>query len=386
MKSTRTTRRSARRHWVAGIVVAGCAAAVASVASASSGNTVKTLQAQLAPYTSTPRSIGPGWTALKKKPPRGRVVAYLGTGESSNAIVQNTMSALAAKAGWTYKFVSYNAAQPGSFDQAITTALNEGANYLAEAGSPLTPAEVSAAAGHHAHWLLDAVYSGAGLTALGAPAPGSSVIDSSDGYAQDHLMGKLVADEFIISSKGRGAAVEEALPEYPILTTFASGFQSQVHKYCPACKIAAADVSIADLLAGNLTKDVVAAVQRNSGYHYLVFDDGPFADAFPNALTSAGMNGIKILGEAGDTTGINGVKAGTELAWTGYSVPMPAWEMMDAAFRNAEGMAVPKADQTQPTQLITKANVGKVPVSVAAQGYNAPAKGLKQFEALWHLG
>jgi hypothetical protein len=385
MKSTRHTRKPARRRWVTGLAVAGCVAAVASVANASSGNTVKTLQTQLAPYTTTPTSIGTGWTKLKRKPPTGIVVAYLGTGESSNAIVQNTMSALASKAGWTYKFVSYNAAQPGSFDQAITTALNEGAKYLAEAGSPLTASEVSAAAAHHAHWLLDAVYGGAGLTGTGAPLPGSSVIDSSDGYAQDHLMGKLVADEFIINSRGHGKAVEEGVPEYPILTTFASGFVSQVHKYCPACKIADANVSIADLAAGNLTKDVVAAMQRNSGYNYLVFDDGPFAGAFPNALTSAGINGVKILGEAGDVTGINAVRAGTELAWTGYSVPMPAWEMMDAAFRNSEGMAVPKADQTQPTQLITKANVAKVPVSTAAQGYNAPRTGLKQFEALWHL-
>jgi hypothetical protein len=385
MKSTSTTRKRARR-WATSLVAIGCVAVVASAAYASSSkSTLSQLQAQLKSYTTTPTTIGTGWTALKKKPPKGKVVAYLGTGESSNAIVQNTMSALASKAGWTYKFVSYNAAQPGSFDQAITTALNEGANYLAEAGSPLTATEVSAAASHHAHWLLDAVFGGAGLTATGGPLAGSSVIDSSDGYSQDHLMGKIIADEFIINSKGKGKAVEEAVPEYPILTTFASGFQSQVHKYCPACKIAPADVSIADLGAGNLPKDVVSAVQRNSGYNYLVFDDGPFADGFPSALTSAGINGIHIMGEAGDTTGINAVKAGTELAWTGYSVPMPAWEMMDAAFRNSEGMAVPKADQTQPTQLITKANVSKVPVSVAAQGYNAPATGLKQFETLWHL-
>ena len=73
-----------------------------------------------------------------------------------------------------------------------------------------------------------------------------------------------------------------------------------------------------------------------------------------------GISGEKILGEAGDAAGFTALKAGTELAWTGYSVPFDSWEMMDAAFRNSEGMTVPRLDATQPTQIVTKANAGSI--------------------------
>ena len=121
-----------------------------------------------------------------------------------------------------------------------------------------------------------------------------------------------------------------------------------------------ADVSLTDFAAGNLPKIVVSTVQAHPSAQYIVFDDGPFADGITSALSAAGISGKKILGEAGDAAGYAAVKAGTELSWTGYSVPFDSWEMMDAAFRNAEGLKVPGADAQQPTQIVTKANAGSL--------------------------
>ena len=53
---------------------------------------------------------------------------------------------------------------------------------------------------------------------------------------------------------------------------------------------------------------------------------------------------------------------------------------MDAAFRDAEGMAIPQAQEaTQPTQLLTKSTIG------SATNWSAPANAQAQFLALWHL-
>jgi hypothetical protein len=362
-----------RRVGFAGLAAAGIGALAASVALATS---ISAVQHQLQPYFTRPSTIGKGFTKLPKAPPKGKVVVYLGTSEVSNAEVASAVKQVAALAGWKYHFVSYDAANPATFISAMNTAVAEHANYVMEAGTPLPSAVINTAKAHHIKIALDAVYPGS----VSGP-----VIDISDGHAQDDLMGRMVADEFIVDSGGKGKAVEEAVPQYPILTAFSQGFQSQVRADCPKCKISVANVSIPQLQAGQLNSVVVGAVRSHPGYNYLVSDDGPFFEAIVSALSAQGIHGEKILGEAGDAAGITGIKNGTELAWTGYSVVFAAWEMMDAAFHNAEGKPVPAADATQPTQMITKSNAGGISLNPNIGGWNYPTNGLQQLERLWHL-
>ena len=355
------------------LVTAGCFAVATSSAFAQSGLAAAKQQLQL--FTAAPKSIG-NFTPLPKAPPKGKTVVYLATSEVSNTQVAAAVKQVAALAHWKYYAVSYDPANPATFLSAFNTAITKHANYVMEAGTPLPPQVITEAKAHHIKIALDAVYP---ATVTGP------VIDSSDGYPQDHLMGQLVADEFIVDSKGAGKAVEEAIPQYPILTAFSAGFKSQVSKLCPKCKIAMANVTIPQLAAGQLNSVVVSAVKSNPGYNYLVTDDGPFFDGIQSALSAAGISGEKILGEAGDQAGFSALKAGTELAWTGYSVPFDSWEMMDAAFRNAEHVKATSSDATQPTQLATHATAGKIKLYPALGGWNYPTNGLQQFEAIWHL-
>jgi ribose transport system substrate-binding protein len=198
-------------------------------------------------------------------------------------------------------------------------------------------------------------------------------------------MGVLTADEFIVDSHGAGEAVEEAVPQYPIMIVFENAFQNTVKADCPHCKVDVLDVSITDLAAGKLTGEVVAAVQAHPSADYVVFDDGPFADGFTSALSAAGISGKKILGEAGDAAGFAAVKAGTSLAWSGFSVVFDSWGMMDAAFRNSEGMKVPAADMEQPTQIVTKANAASLKLFPSIGGWNYPTNGFNQFLKVWDL-
>ena len=63
---------------------------------------------------------------------------------------------------------------------------------------------------------------------------------------------------------------------------------------------------------------MVSALRSNSGANYLVFDDGPFAAGVGSALSAAGLSKVKIIGEAADQTAIAALKAGKQLAWTGF--------------------------------------------------------------------
>ncbi|HEV3391459.1 MAG TPA: substrate-binding domain-containing protein [Solirubrobacteraceae bacterium] len=326
----------------------------------------------LAQYKTLPTTINIT-TPLKSAPPKGKTIVMLGTNNPSNVIVQQGLAKLAKMAGWNYSLVTYDPANPGTFTQAETTALAKHPQYLVEAGLPLTASQLAMAKSAGAKWILDSVYP------VSVTDP---VIGQVDAYAQDALMGKITADYFVSDSGGKGTAVIEHVPSYPILDGFTTGFSNEVKAQCPSCKTSTTNITIPDLVAGKAASELVSSLRSNSSANYLVFDDGPFADGITSALSAAGLNGkVKVIGEAADTAGIAALKNGSEAAWTGFDPGYQAYEDMDIAFRNAEGMPVPVAlEAQQPTQLLTKDTIG------STTNWSAPTDAQAQFMKLWQLG
>jgi ribose transport system substrate-binding protein len=365
------------------LALTACGSSSSSSSSASSGTTatnassssgsgsVSAAAAALTPYKSLPTSINIT-TPLKSAPPKGKTFIMLGTNNPSNVIVQQEMAKLAKTAGWNFSVVSYDPANPGTFTQAETTALSKHPQYLTEAGLPLTASQIAMAKNAGAKWILDSVY---------PISVGGDVIAQSDAYAQDALMGKIVADYFISDSGGKGNAVIEHIPSYPILGGFTTGFGNEVKAKCPNCKTSTTNITIPDLAAGKVPSTLVSALRSNPSANYLVFDDGPFADGITSALSAAGLNSkVKVIGEAADQAGIAALKNGTEAAWTGFDPGYQAYENMDAAFRDTEGMPIPQAQEAQqPTQLLTKDTIG------STTNWTAPTDAQAQFLKLWHL-
>ncbi|HEY2653387.1 MAG TPA: substrate-binding domain-containing protein [Solirubrobacteraceae bacterium] len=343
-----------------------------STASSSGSASTSAAAAALTQYKTLPTTINIT-TPLKSAPPKGKTIVMLGTNNPSNVIIQQGLAKLAKTAGWNYSLVTYDPANPGTFTQAETTALAKHPQYLVEAGLPLTASQLAMAKSAGAKWILDSVYP------VSVTDP---VIGQVDAYAQDALMGKITADYFVSDSGGKGTAVIEHVPSYPILDGFTTGFANEVKAQCPACKTSTTNITIPDLVAGKAGSELVSALRSNSSANYLVFDDGPFADGITSALSAAGLNGkVKVIGEAADTAGIAALKNGSEAAWTGFDPGYQAYEDMDIAFRNAEGMPVPVAlEAQQPTQLLTKDTIG------STTNWSAPTDAQAQFLKLWQLG
>jgi ribose transport system substrate-binding protein len=341
-----------------------------STASSSGSASVSAATAALAQYKSAPATINIT-TPLKSAPPAGKTIVMLGTNNPSNVIIQQGMQKLAQMAHWNYSLVSYDPANPGTFTQAITTALAKHPQYLVEAGLPLTSSQLQTVKNAGAKWILDSVYP------VSVTPP---VIGQVDAYAQDALMGKIVADYFISDSGGKGNAVIEHVPAYPILNGFTDGFGKEVKAQCPGCKTSTTNITIPDLTAGKTPSTLVSALRSNSSANYLVFDDGPFADGITSALNAAGLSKVKVIGEAADQAGVAALKNGSEAAWTGFDPGYQAYEDMDIAFRDAEGMTIPVANEAQqPTQLLTKDTIG------STTNWSAPADAQAQFLKLWHV-
>jgi ribose transport system substrate-binding protein len=296
----------------------------------------------------------------------------LGTNNPSNVIVQQGVQKLAQMAHWNYALVDYDPANPGTFTQALNTALAKHPQYLVEAGLPLTSSQLQTAKNAGAKWILDSVYP------VNVQDP---VIGQVDSYAQDALMGKIIADYFVSDSNGKGNAVVEHVPSYPILDGFTTGFGNEVKAKCPNCQTKEADITIPDLVAGKAPSTLVSALRANPSANYLVFDDGPFADGITSALSAAGLSSkVKVIGEAADQAGIAALKNGTEAAWTGFDPGYQSLEDMDIAFRDAEGMTIPVSQEAvQPTQLLTKDTIG------STTNWSAPTNAQAQFLKLWHL-
>jgi ribose transport system substrate-binding protein len=339
--------------------------------SAGGGAGVTKATEQLKQFQAPPTEItikGP----LKGAPPAGKHLVMLGTNDPNNQKLQKSLKALAAMAKWNYDVVSYDPANPATFNAAIDTAITKKATYIAEAGIPLTPAMIKKVQDAGAKWVLTSVHP----AEVKAP-----IIVNANAYANDALMGKVLADFFVSDSKGKGHVVIEHVPAYPILGGFTDGFQAEVKALCPDCKVKIQDITIPDLTAGKVPSVMVSALRSNPDADYVAFDVGPFAAGIDAALASAGLSGkVKVIGQAADEAGIAALKAGKHTAWTGFDPVYSTYVMMDAMFRDSLGMPIDaEASGLQTTQILTKDNVGDI------SSWSEPTDALAQFKALWGI-
>jgi len=346
-------------------------ASAGGATSSGGGEGVATAQERLKPFEATPTEITIK-EPLKGAPPAGKTIVMLGTNDPNNQKLQKSLKNLAAMAKWNYAVVSYDPANPATFNAAIDTAITKKANYIAEAGIPLTAAMIKKAQDAGAKWVLTSVH----------PAEVKPpIIVNANAYANDALMGKVLADFFVSDSKGKGNVVIEHVPAYPILGGFTDGFQAEVKALCPDCKVKIQEITIPDLTAGKVPSVMVSALRSNPDADYVAFDVGPFAAGIDAALASAGLsNKVKVIGQAADEAGIAALKTGKQTAWTGFDPVYSTYVMMDAMFRDSLGMPIDaEASGLQTTQILTKDNVGDIST------WSEPKDALAQFKKLWGL-
>jgi ribose transport system substrate-binding protein len=342
-----------------------------NAADTTSSAPVTQAKAALASFLTQPTKINIT-TPLKSKPAAGKTIVVLGTTDPANVLIQHVASQVAAQVHWNYAQVSYDPANIGTFNAAVDTALAKHANYIVESGIPLTPTIEQKVKAAGAKFVLGSVYP-ASVT--------PPVIVDTNTTPDFAVMAKELADFFIADSNGHGHAVVEHVPSYPILDGFTNAFAAAVASGCPACSTKTVNVTIPQVVAGTVPSTLVSALRSDSSANYLVFDDGNFATGITSALAAAGLaSKVKVIGDVTTPGGIAALKNGTETAWTGFDPSFSAYQLMDAAFRDSEGMPIDEAQEGQePTQLVTKANVGSI------TNWSYPTNSLQQFETLWHL-
>ena len=361
----------------AGLSACGSDSSDSSSPSSSSGGTdsgVATANEKLKQYESTPTKIIQT-KPLDSPPPSGKTLVMLGTPDPGNVLIQRGLKEIAKLVDWKYEQVSYNPANIGSFNAAIDTALAKNPDYIAEAGLPLPSQALEKVKAAGVKWIVTAVHP------VEVKPP---VIAATNAYANNAQMGEALAYYFIADSKGKGNAVIEHVPSYPILSGFTDAFTKTVKSLCPDCTTKMLNVTLPDVAAGKIPSIVTSALRSNPNADYVVFDYGPFAGGITSALSGAGVKDVKVLGQAADSAAIADLKNGKQTAWTGFDPGYQPYAMFDAMFRDLQGLPIDQAQAAlQPTQILTQDNIGSVNIK---DGFWAePADAAEQFKTLWKV-
>ena len=298
----------------------------------------------------------------------------LGTNDPNNQKLQKSLKELAGLAKLELStVVSYDPANPATFNAAIDTAITKKADYIAEAGIPLTPAMIKKVQDAGAKWVLTSVHP------VEVKDP---IIVNANAYANDELMGKVLANFFITDSKGKGNVVIEHVPAYPILRGFTDGFQAEVKAQLPG-------------LQGEDPGHHDPGPGRRQGAER----DGVGAALEPGRRLRGlrrrpvrGRHRLRARGRRPDGQGQDhrsgrrrgghrGLKSGKHTAWTGFDPVYSTYVMMDAMFRDSLGMPIDaEASGLQTTQILTTDNVGGI-----TGNWGEPKDALDQFKKLWGM-
>jgi len=377
-KGPRLEERSMRKSYAAVAAIAAASVALIGLAPMASSATkaadsITVAKAVVGKFSPTPKSIN--ITApLKTKPAKGLLIVGLSNGGDENKVLDEGIAAGAAVFGWTFKEIA-GAVDPNTQRAAFQQALN-----LKPAGIHISGIEPSTLSD-----LLDQAKK------MNIPVVCSACMSKPTGALIDtHIAGARQLDSwgnmiaaFVAAQTNCNANVQGiTVPLYPILIRFDTAFAASLMKYCPAAKYTANPQDlVGTILAGKEPATVVGIMTKNPTTNWLVSDLGGWMVGVPAALKAAGLNGkAQIGGLTAGKANIQGVKDGTETAWTGYSLPIVGWSVVDSFARYFTKQALNTADL--PTQILTPQNAASL-VLTPAGDYLGVANYQAQFKKVW---
>ncbi|MGV1047019.1 MAG: sugar ABC transporter substrate-binding protein [Solirubrobacterales bacterium] len=281
---------------------------------------------------------------LKGKPP-AKKLAWLQCEVPQCATYTKGFEEATEALGWQLDVVNFKAEAPGS---AIQSALDQGAGYIAMTGVPnaLIKPQLAAA------------------KAKGVPILScfSSDPPSATGVAMqcgDQTMIRSESEElaqWIINDSGDEAnVVMVVVRDYPLIA-YEEEVLAERLKACSGCSFKALPVTVGELGEGAVPQAVASYLQSNPDTNYVEFGFGDLATGVHQSLKAAGLGeNVKLVGMSAVESNLQGIKDGTEDAWTVQPSGYAAWLMTDAAARLSLGMPLSQERKAadMPTLLVT---------------------------------
>jgi ribose transport system substrate-binding protein len=270
------------------------------------------LQAKVDAMLKPPAGIGLQ-TPLTSKPAAGKFIVTL-LSPLAVAKTESDAQATAAKAlGWRYQTIQEGNG-PQDPAQALAAAIALRPNGIIYYGTPRQPMAADLQKAEQAGITVVAT---AQVDPLAAPI----IANNSNSGPQLAKLGAGMADYVAVNSGLKADVALATLPAYPVLASFDNAFTRELSSVCHGCSVTQLPQQLTDI-GTNTPTSVVNALRRNPAIKYVIFDNGSTATGVEDALQAAGLSDVLVGGEAPSSTSIQEMKAGSNEAWAGLSIPV----------------------------------------------------------------
>jgi ribose transport system substrate-binding protein len=342
--------------------------------------------ASLSKPTTTFPAPGPPLKNVKSL--KGKSVWYIPLSLSAPVfgIGNASLHAALGKVGVTVHTCS-GQSNPSATSACVNEAVARGANAIVADAVPVVLAAnaFAKAQSHHIPVLI--------VNQLPPPSPkmpGAVTGNGNDKLAyalsQDATQVKAIADWTIADSHGKANVLMEVFTDSPSTLAYGAGAVAEFKHNCPSCTITVQKVGFAN--ASLIPSQTSSALLRNHSINYVVPEFDAVLQPVSQGIQQAGSaNKVKIGTDGGDLPALQELKAGRLGAEVGEDFPYAGWADADEVMRMMLGM--PVVTEHVPVRMFTRANIGSLQLTAAAQAsgawYGSNAyQGM--FEHLWGLG
>ena len=323
-----------------------------------------------------PAKIGPTIPLTGK--PEKKTVAWLQCELPSCLAITPGFEAATKALGWDLQTISVGSFTP---QEAFQQAIDAKVDFVAITGTPAATIQAQIDAAKAAGIGFGSCYS------TDRPSPEANILIQCGDDTGVFFNGAIVSNWAIADSKGAAHTLIVNIPDFPVLVAEADGAKDAYKTNCSACEVTELDVTIDQLIAGEIPAAVVSKLQSDPSINYIHYAFGDLPAGVLEAIEAAGLTDqVKNIGvDAATALGFTGVSEGTHSAWTVNPKPYAGWLMVDAFARASLGMDNPEERDNAklPTFIVAdKATADKI-IAAGPDGWPGPDGYEAQFATLW---
>lgn len=354
------------------LVAAASMTMVGLAPAASAADGVEVAKAVVAKYSKAPTSIG-AIPAITNTIPKGKYVITI-TNATDAAVTLNKYTVEAGKLlGWKMEALQAESTLEGQ-RKTLQQAIAKKPDGIAVSGMETDS---------YGDLYKQAASKGIAIICSACMSrPGSGLLDSHiAGPKMLDIWGQMIAAYAVANVKGTPNVQMFGISVYPILRRFDTAFQAYIKKLNPASKTKFNELDFAT----GVPQQVGNVYKANPGTNFVTSDLGDFFIGVPQGLFNVGAkpgSAPQIGGLTAGKDAIQTLKNKTTNAWTGYSLPIVGYSVIDSFARYFSKTPFAKADL--PTQILTQKNIGTAVLT--SQGDYLGVKDFQaQFKRVWGL-
>lgn len=324
----------------------------ASTTGSSSGiggesSVVKADIAKLAQYENPKPSVTV--PALSKRPPTGKKVDIINCSVPVCALYTQAAEKAAAALGWKTKIVSTQFT-PESYTATWNSVVQDKPDVVFAAAilpSSMVRSQVNAL---HAAGTIILPYAG------DAPAgPGTPYLFSKANTPEQKQQGVVQGLIAVADAKGGPNVLFLAVPDTPSTAPTGAALKTTVE--AAGGKYSELNLNTADI-GTKAPGQVVSYLRSHPKVKYVCLPWDDWISGLPQALKSAGLGSVKVIGTAANATSQKAVKDGLIFRSVVHPTAQNAWWMMDAAARQMVGDPILDPNPPGPVAVVQPSNVG----------------------------